>query len=1026
MANRRIEVDIIANDRASNVFASVRSAGSNMASTLITTLGSTVNVIGGLDNALRTYNASMYRFNRVVYSAVRMAGGAIANFTKDAISNYTELERQHAKTMGAMATEYGKTTEAQAKFLNDSEKLKQQAIKLGTYGPNGNGSLFTIPDVSYAQTSLIKSGMSADNILNSDAIESVLKFAGGNDLDIDTATQFAVNLATVFDTPVERWGNMLDMVTKAADISVIDVEDIMDSLTYTGGIASGLGRDLSEVLGVISVMGQAGLRGRVAGTGMSAFFTRILSAGELSDTSIDKAPSNYVGQMYNAFIEEAVDQNGKFKDMDEIAELLDTAMSELSDQEQAWFAKKLFGLYQMKAAYAISGSVDEGGNLITDYIDQIENQSKGTNDIKYELMQGSQYGKIESLKNAWEGAKVDVGERLSPIVSTISDELFNFLKNDGNYDIDWTRLREAISESGALISEKYGESIGQAVEGLGNFGIDAALITDAISPEIGGIFNGIIKLFNGDISGALDDFSSGIEKTNDNIDGLPEDLRGTANAAKNVITVFTALSGINIATQIAQVFTSAINLFLLKPIKFIKSLITSTSTQVSTTQSTINSTSTTVNSTNTTINISNATAVNIAKVPLMNVTASIVNVYGGGINGDNGNGGDITGGSPTLPSGGSPILPGGGGILILPGLPNGGTLGLPSGSPTLPGGGGTLALPGGAIVGAGAATGKTISLYYNPLTGTYTTAGNIAGSVAAIGTKLAGIAAASYIAASIPTENQLKTSYQYGFGTDYANYLGEDYMKVQSIPEFFHDTFGIPAGKWRNDMTNYKVEEFMDNEVKPATPDNYRNARDEFFDSIDGFKDYAAGREYISGMLDRWYWENSNGNKNFITEDQYVALAAALVEAMDLYMQENNITEVESNDLGGPNAESIPGYGTDIYANVLSKALSGIINEVFNNVNYNNGNINQTGVGTTSGTSSQSEWWKNAIGSDVVQRIVGPISNAADRLKSPNVNVYVTNNIDKNGNVKTTVDLGKIAEGVSRRSAQYGSTVIVN
>lgn len=1034
MANRRIEFDIIANDRASNVFAKVRTAGSNMASTLMTALGGTGNVIGGIDSALRSYNATMYRFNRITYSAVRMAGGAIADFTKDAINNYTELERQHAKTMGAMATEYGKTAEAQAKFLNDSEKLKQQAMQLGTYGPNGKGSLYTVTDVSYAQTSLIKSGMSADDILGSDALSSVLKFAGGNDLDIDTATRFAVNLATVFDIPVERWGTMLDMVTKAADISVIDVEDIMDSLTYTGGIASGLGRSLQEVLGVISIMGQAGLRGRVAGTGMQAFFTRILSAGELSDTSIESAPSDYAAQMYNAFIEEAVDPNGKFKDMDEVADLLDTAMSTLNDQEQAWFAKKLFGLYQMKAAYAITGAVDENGNLITDYIDQIENQSKGTNDIKYELMQGSQYGKIQSLKNAWEGTKLDFGGKLSPVVSAISDELFNFLNNDGNYDINWDRLREAINESGTLIGEKYGESIGQAVEDLGNFGIDAALITEAVSPEIGGLFDGIIKLLNGDISGALDEFSKGIEDTNDNIDGLPEDLKGTAKAARNVIIAFTALSGINLATQILQIFTSFARLLILKPIKFIRSLIKSASTHVSTTQSVINSTSTTVNSTNTTINVAKAATVNIAKVPLMNVTASVVNVFGGsGLGGGNGGGGSTGGGTPTLPGGGGtipPILPGGG--AIPPILPGGGT-------PALPGGG-TLALPGAEgtvteIIGAGAATtgaataaGKAVSLYYNPLTGTYTTAGGVASSIGAAALKLGGIAAATYIAASIPSEDQIATSYQYGFGTDYANYLGEDYMEVKSASEFFHDTFGAPAGKWRNDMTNYKVEEFMENEVEPATPDSYRDARDEYFNSIDGFKDYEAGKAYISGILDRWYWENSGGNKNFITKDQYVALAAALVEAMDSYMQDNNITEIKPNDVGGPNAESIPGYGTDIYTNVLNNALSGIKNEMFNNPNYWNDRIEQMNpirrIMAIVDYNNKDKWFENNINSSAVQNIIKPISDAADRLKSPNINVYVTTNVDKNGNASTKVNINTITRDVARRSSQYGSVAM--
>ena len=1037
MANRRIEFDIIANDRASNVFAKVRTAGSNMASPLMTALGGTGNVIGGIDSALRSYNATMYRFNRITYSAVRMAGGAIADFTKDAINNYTELERQHAKTMGAMATEYGKTAEAQAKFFSDSEKLKQQAMQLGTYGPNGKGSLYTVTDVSYAQTSLIKSGMSADDILRSDALSSVLKFAGGNDLDIDTATRFAVNLATVFDIPVERWGTMLDMVTKAADISVIDVEDIMDSLTYTGGIASGLGRNLQEVLGVISIMGQAGLRGRVAGTGMQAFFTRILASGELSDTSIESAPSDYAAQMYNAFIEEAVDPNGRFKDMDEVADLLDTAMSTLNDQEQAWFAKKLFGLYQMKAAYAITGAVDEDGNLITDYINQIENQSKGTNDIKYELMQGSQYGKMQSLKNAWEGTKLDFGEKLSPVVSAISDELFNFLSNNGNYDINWDRLREAINESGTLIGEKYGESIGQAVEDLGNFGIDAALITEAVSPEIGGLFGGIVKLLNGDISGALDEFSEGIEDTNDNIDGLPEDLQDTAKAARNVIIAFTALSGINLATQILQIFTSFARLLILKPIKFIRSLIKSASTHVSTTQSVINSTSTTVNSTNTTINVAKAATVNIAKVPLMNVTASVVNVFGGnGLNGGN-SGGNVTGGTPTLPGGGGtipPILPGGG----TPVLPGGGT-------PVLPGGG-TLALPGAEgtvteIIGAGAATagaataGKTITMYN--VGGKMMSASQIISTIATKAGIIGAAGVASYFLSSpglFATEEDRANS-----GSGNIDFLVAQLKDTDTFEQYINDynndkdyatdyytngqIYGSPLDTyvyyWARNQQGYTKDEnnkdntyeLWENEVKGRL-----SAREEMM----SFYKTIPGIEYLDELM-----KNNDITEDFLTnmlsweKDGYIYIGSQedLNELLD-YMYANHPSNTDYGNFSGRFADD-----------AVSKFISNNPNLLYreqkdSNINpWYSGNIASSVVQNILGINGNKPYDNNSS-SSIIQNMIKPISDAADRLKSPNINVYVTTNVDKNGNASTKVNINTITRDVARRSSQYGSVAM--
>lgn len=670
MANRQLIIDIIANDKASEVFNKIRASSMSMSSKLMGSLDNSIGMIDKMDRSLRVYNSTMYRFNNIASSVFRVAGSAIYDFTKDAINSFSELEQQHAKTVGVIATGYKKTAEEQAKFLSDSQKLKQQAIELGSVGPTGKGSLYKVTDVSYAQTSLAKSGMSADDMLNSDIIKSILQFAGGNNLDVDTATTFAVNLATMFDKPVEEWGKMLDMVTKAADISVIDVEDIMESLKYSGGITSGLGRNLEEILGVISVMGQAGLRGSMAGTGIQAFFTRLLSAGELTGAAAKNAPTQNVAKLYNQFVASTTNEDGSFKSMDEVSQLLNSAMSSLNDQEQAWFSKKLFGLFQMKAAYAISGSAEDKGGTISDYINQIANESENMNAIKYDIMLASQYGKIESLKNVWSGIKVDVGDKLSPVVTAIADELFAFLSNNGNYEINWDRLRTAIEESGELIGARYGEQLGSLVENTGNLLVDSGLVLNALSPEYIGMFDGIVALLNGDILEAFQIFNDSLDDTNSNIDNLPDELQSMARAVKNVTIMLLGLVGVNITTRILQMLTSLFGL-IGRPIqallgKIFKSKITSGKTDVDSASATVN----------------------IGKVSLMNVNANVVNIYGR-YNMPNGNpSGGGGGGTPQLPGGGgSPLLQPGSGKSPIQ-LPGSSPLLLPSGSGSSGGGSG--------------------------------------------------------------------------------------------------------------------------------------------------------------------------------------------------------------------------------------------------------------------------------------------------------------------------------------------------
>lgn len=956
LANRKFILDIIANDQVSSVLNNIKSNASSFSSTLIKTLSGSVNAFGNLNSALRTYNNSMYNFNRVATSTLRVVGDSIYSFTKDAINNFSELERQHAKTIGAMATDYEKTAVAQAKFLEDSKKLQQQAINLGTNGIGGRGSLYTPLDISYAQTALYKSGLSSDKILNSGALESILKFAGGNDLSIDTATQFAVNLGTVFNKPVEEWGNMLDMVTKAADISVIDVEDIMDSLTYTGGIASGLGRDLGEVLGVISVMGQAGLRGRVAGTGLQAFFTRILSAGELSDTAIGNAPTEYVGQMYNAFSAEAVNPDGSFKDMDEVASLLDTAMSTLNDQEQAWFAKKLFGLYQMKAAYAISGAVDGNTNLITDFIDQIENQSSGTNDEKLDKMLESQYGKIARLQNRWQGTKTDVGARLSPITTTMVDELFNFLGDPGNYNIDLDSLRDAVSESGELIGEKYGEELQKAVEDLGNFGIDAGQIMGAMTPYAGGLISGIGKLLNGDISGAIDEFYQGLEDTNSEIEELPPELQGTAEKARDVIRMFTDLAGFNITTKLLEMLTA--------PVALVKKKLLG---------------NTKVNSTSSTVTIGTATAVNIGQVPLMNVTATVVNVYGGGGN-NNPNTNPTNPTTPLLPSGPStPLLPSGGNGWLLPaaaaaagaGAYAAGNAALAAGSSSIP-----------LLTTGAAATGETVATYYL-VNGMQMTAKEIITAMAKSAVKkfgLAGLAIATAELTASPGLLESKGQRMSG-GSDWIDRFVLEYAQGERDEPYGTNSYTY---YWQKNHPNYNGEN--GDELLMAEGYGRAAAREEMM----SYYKSETGANMLHDLFMTQIEENGK-----ITEEFLTILTTWTKDGYTYAGSEGDIKEILEF--------MYTNFGTDF------KEDSGYFDR-FNNAAIDEFLKNNPMFGIASGAGS----------------IFDTALNNSDKVSSnslaPIINVNVTTNVDKSGNATTKVNIDGISRDTARRAARYGET----
>ena len=916
--DRKITIEIEAKDYASSVFRSVTSGLSTFAITAN-------NGIYRANNALRSYNNTMRGFNSTVQRALWDAGRAVYNFTTDAIKQFAELEKQHAKTMGAMSSNYDLTTATGLQQFNtNSRALMDQAIYMGYNGVNGKGSLHSPQEISSAQTALVKAGISEKDILNTNALSDVIKFAGANDLSLDRAVEFAVQLGTQFNYDPSEWGEMLDQVTYAANASIIDVDDIIESMKYAGNMAAGYDQPLHEILAAIAVMGQSGLKGSQAGTGIQAIFSRGMSPTGISNAGLP--PTENVEEIYNGFVSKVLDENGNFLGIGNFADVLGQETAGLSDQETSWFYKKLFGMFQQKAGLALTGA-DEGEMSYDDYVDAILENAAGTNDKVYEIALESTYGSLEMVENAWLAFKTEFGDDLSPITKEVAQQLRDALvTKDFNFDTDV--FREKIEEAGELLAKDFGEDVSNAFTDVGNFLADAIDVGLTEAPLITGSLEALIKLLNGDFDGGWQTFKDGIEGVNNNIDDLPPELQDVATAIRNLILIFEGLFALNIVTRVAEGVTSFIRLFT-------GNKILSAGTKVNSATSTI----TAGNITNmTTGSISNATIASMmANTNTMTVYATVVNVIGGG--GGSGMNPGTGGGTPQLPSGGGvpqlpsgggvPSLGGGGGSLLLPGAAAAGGAALGSGlfgnAPALPSGGGTPMLPSGSSAVGGAAAGNAVNMYWNPVTKSYMTAGDLAKSMAVPALKLTALAGMTYIGASIPEENQPRTAYQYGFGTDYANYLGEDYNSLSGLgfggvlKELFAN-----GGRWYDDMRNVKVQDFMKNEVEPATPSEYREARDELFNTIDGFKDYDAGKQYLSGVLDRWYWENSKGDKEFISQDQYVALAEALVEAMNQYMADNNITEVSKNALGGPDAGGVPGLGTDVYQNILDAMITGL------------------------------------------------------------------------------------------------------
>ena len=704
MANNTISIDINARDNATSVFRSVSAGLQSFSASSSTNLNR-------FNNTLRTYNNTMRGFNNTIVRAMESAGRAIYNFTEDAIKRYAALEKQHSKTMGAMASDYsfspGSVGNNTDRFYRDSSLLKSQAIKLGSTGIDNRGSLYDATEISAAQTALIKAGTSPSDIINTNALSNIIKFAGGNDIDLTQAVDFAVQLGTQFKIKPSDWDGMLDKVTYAANASIIDVSDIMDSMKYAGNVASGFDQPLSDILAALVVMGNSGLIGSQAGTGVQALFTRGMSTTGISTISLP--PTAHSEYQYNNFRDQIMSEDGMFLGLENFTEELVMVMESMTDEEVSWFTRKIFGLFQQKAALAL-GRTDSDGNIVFgEIIDNIDSLSSGTNNTMMDLQLSSLGGQLEALDNAYVGFKQNFGESMTPIVGNVVGQAIQWLNSNGQYEIDYDSLKQSIDKSRESMTQKYGESAGSLVGNTGNLAVDLFRAGSAQTGLVAGSTDGLINLLNGDIFGAISKFGDGLRKTNRDIKELPPELQGTASGFRNLIIALEALLAFNLGTKVGELITSIVRLVHGTKITTAKCNITSANS------------SATVAKMNATTNT-------------MTVYANVVNIYGGRFNNRGSGGGSGSGSGGSSPIGplaggfGGGALGAGGGFLL--NGPRAGSLGSGSPTSTPPLLGGTPGVSGGwrgAKKVVTDANGNILSRYYK-IGGKYMTSGQILAS----------------------------------------------------------------------------------------------------------------------------------------------------------------------------------------------------------------------------------------------------------------------------------------------------------
>jgi len=274
------------------------------------------------------------------------------------------------------------------------ESLLAKANELGLV------TSFTTTEVANAMLQLARGGFSVTEIDAS--IASMLDLARASGTDLPLATEIAAATLRRFRLEASEMTRVADVLTAAANLSALSVEDIGTTLEYVGPLAWKAGLSLEDTSKAIGTLANMGIKGSMAGTSLRQILAQI-STVKIQD-------------MLRAEGVEALDSSRNLRKLGDVMIDIGKAMAGMTNAQQLSWMRELFDQRAMTA----------GVNLATVQFDRLNegiDAASGTAREQAVLMDSEVGGAWRRFTSALDVAANAVGKALTPTLMRLSQIL---------------------------------------------------------------------------------------------------------------------------------------------------------------------------------------------------------------------------------------------------------------------------------------------------------------------------------------------------------------------------------------------------------------------------------------------------------------------------------------------------------------------------------------------------------------------------------------------------------------------------
>lgn len=369
----------------------------------------------------------------VVMASMGAAAAGMATAAISAISSATytyqgfETEIKKVQSIsGATATE----------FLD----LKQAAMDAG------RTTIFTATEAASALEYTSLAGWSVQESIQ--GMPGIIKMTAATGADLKTTSDLLTDSMSALSIGVDGLDTYMDKLIQTNNKANTTAEQLMEALIGSGGAAKTLGADLDDTITSLGVFANNGLKGTEAGTALNAIFVRL--AG-------NSAAIKELGRLKV----DIWDNKGQFVGFEEALQRINSAMSQMTNEEKALSLKKIAGTnYYSEMAYLLDSVNSQNGQKSA--FDSLKSQIEGSQGA-LDKMYATTTDTMEVSKKLFESAKEDM-----------QIQFIDMFSDDAKEFVSWAAeklpvVTEALVEFGEAHRADFADLTESAEQGIEKF-----------------------------------------------------------------------------------------------------------------------------------------------------------------------------------------------------------------------------------------------------------------------------------------------------------------------------------------------------------------------------------------------------------------------------------------------------------------------------------------------------------------------------------------------------------------------------